>query len=364
MSYAVADTERADEPVLLFTGGSLLVGSVGRTDLLGADNALPYAHAMYRSLHDVLLREEDFVGVYPTHGAGSLCSTGIGSTLTTTIGFERRHNRMLEATDVDAFARRLLARQPAFPRYFARMRPINQAGPTLIGGVPEPEPLSLRAVRDLLERDALVVDARGPAAHVAGHVPGSVSIPAGSSFGTWLGWVVDPDRPLVLLLDRPGDWDDTIRQALRIGYEGSIRGFLRGGFASWAEGGGKVDRAKTITTDELADRIADDDAAPLVVDVRQASEFADGHIPGSLHIDGGRLPEALENLPADRPIATICEKGYRSSVAASLLRRAGFTDVTTVSGGLSTWKVAGHPTERGSLDDVAVGAAVGPGHSH
>ncbi|HEX6659214.1 MAG TPA: MBL fold metallo-hydrolase, partial [Ilumatobacter sp.] len=128
VAYAVADRSRADEPVLLFTGGSLLAGAVGRTDLLGAENAVPYAQAMFRSLHDVILPHEDFVGVFPTHGAGSLCSTGISSAPSSTIGFERRHNPMVAPADVDAFARVLLSGQPAFPRYFARMRPTNQAG--------------------------------------------------------------------------------------------------------------------------------------------------------------------------------------------------------------------------------------------
>ena len=136
-------TRRAgDEPFLLLTGGSLLVGSVGRTDLLGAENARPFAEAMYRSLHDVLLPHEDSVMVYPTHGAGSLCSTGIASTSWSTIGYERRHDPLLAPMEVEAFARALLSGQPTIPRYFARMRPINQAGPRLLGAsVPAIEPL-------------------------------------------------------------------------------------------------------------------------------------------------------------------------------------------------------------------------------
>src|SRR6188474_2132283 len=135
VAYAVADRSRADEPVLLFTGGSLLVGAVGRTDLLGAENARLFADAMFRSLREVILPHEDFVGVYPTHGAGSLCSTGISSTPSSTIGFERRHNALLAPMDVETFARALLSGQPTFPRYFARMRPTNQAGPRLLGPV-------------------------------------------------------------------------------------------------------------------------------------------------------------------------------------------------------------------------------------
>jgi glyoxylase-like metal-dependent hydrolase (beta-lactamase superfamily II) len=143
VAYSVADTSRADEPLLMFTGGSLLVGAVGRTDLLGAANAWPYAELMFHSLHDSILTHQDFVGIFPTHGAGSLCSTGIGSTLNSTIGFERRYNPLLQPTEVDAFARALLAGQPAVPRYFARMRSVNQAGPRVLGGIPAPVPVSI-----------------------------------------------------------------------------------------------------------------------------------------------------------------------------------------------------------------------------
>jgi hydroxyacylglutathione hydrolase len=348
VAYAVADTARAGEPLLLFTGGSLLVGAVGRTDLLGESNALPFARQMFRSLHEVILPHEDFVGVFPTHGAGSLCSTGISSTPSSTVGFERRHNPMLRPGEVDDFARALLAGQPAFPSYFARMRPTNQAGPRLLGGrVPEPRPLAIDEVRVALAGEAIIVDLRPPAEHAGAHIPGSVSIPAGSSFGTWLGWVVDPDRPLVLLLGDPADWDDAVRQALRVGYE-RIQGHLRGGFAAWAETGGELESSGRLTVDQLARRLAEGGPQmPLVIDVRQADEYADGHVPGAWHVAAGSLLDRLDDLPRDRPIATMCASGYRSSVAASLLRRAGFRDVAWVASGLPTWRAQGHEVELG-----------------
>ena len=371
VAYAVADRSRADEPVLLFTGGSLLVGAVGRTDLLGAEHAIPYARAMYRSLTEVILPHEDFVGVYPTHGAGSLCSTGISSTPYSTIGYERRHNPMVGSADVDAFARVLLTGQPAFPRYFARMRPTNQAGPRLIGAqMPEARPMDVDQVRAATADGALVIDMRQPSAHATSHIPGSLSIPAGSSFGTWLGWVVEPDRPLVLVLEQPGDWDGAIRQALRIGHEGSIAP-LRGGFRSWSESGAPVESGGRITVEQLAselDRGGPD--APFVIDVRQLREYEDGHVPGSLHLAGGSLPDRLDELPRDRPIVAICASGYRASVAASLLRSAGFSDVSWVPDGVPTWREKGFPTDMGgpadatdlaSADDTAGALA---GHTH
>jgi hydroxyacylglutathione hydrolase len=349
VSYAVADRSRADEPLLLFTGGSLLVGAVGRTDLLGADNAIRYAAAMHHSLHDVILGHEDSVSVYPTHGAGSLCSTGISSTSWSTIGYERRHNPLVAPMEIDAFARALLAGQPAFPRYFARMRPLNQAGPRLLNGVvPLPRPLEVAEARDALDSGALLVDLRTAEEHSGGHVPGSLSIPAGTSFGTWLGWVVtDPDRPIVLLLRNPADWDDAVRQALRIGFEGIV-GYVRGGYLAWAEAGFGTGIGGALEVGELAGALARGGPdAPLVIDVRQPSEFEAGHVPGALAIGAGDLQDRLGELPRDRPIATMCASGYRSSVAASLLRAAGFDHVWWVPGGVPTWAARGFPVAHG-----------------
>jgi hydroxyacylglutathione hydrolase len=348
VTYAVADTTRADEPILLLTGGSLLVGAVGRTDLLGSEHAVPYAHAMHRSLHDVLLRHEDFVAVLPTHGAGSLCSTGIAPTPSSTIGFERRHQHLLDPSlDADAFARALLTGQPTFPRYFARMRPTNQAGPRLLGGrVPDVPPLPVEAVEQALAGGAVVVDARAAAAHAAEHLPGSISIPADGSFGTWLGWVVDADRPIVLVIERIDDLDDLARQAIRIGCE-SVVGYLQGGIRTWAEAGRPLEAGGSLSIDGLAAALDDPSLAPLLVDVRQASEYDDGHVPGALLIGAGALDERLDELPRDRPIATMCASGYRASVAASLLRAAGFEDVRWVADGVDAWRAAGYPVVTG-----------------
>jgi hydroxyacylglutathione hydrolase len=369
VSYAVADMSRADEPFLLLTGGSLLVGAVGRTDLLGAENARPFAAKMYHSLHDVLLPNEDSVMVYPTHGAGSLCSTGIASTSWSTIGFERRHDPLLAPMEVDAFARALLAGQPTFPRYFARMRPINQAGPRLLGGaVPAIEPLGGRDLDAALAGGAVVVDARSTEAHALARIPGSLSIPAGSSFGTWLGWVVDADTPVVLLVHGVEDLDDLSRQAIRIGYE-AMAGYVDGGLDAWRRSGRPVEVGRPYDVDALAgDMAAGGPEGPLVIDVRQAGEFESGHVPGSVHIGAGELSDRLDTLPRDRSIATVCASGYRSSVAASLLRARGFDRVHAVRGGIPDWEARGYSVAFGSgADDLswrAQGEPAGESHPH
>jgi hydroxyacylglutathione hydrolase len=343
--YALADLSRGDDPMGLFTGGSLLIGGVGRTDLLAPETAAPYARRMHASLHERILPHPDHLAVLPTHGGGSLCSKDLSTATWSTLGYERRHDDLLAVEDVEEFVRALLADQPAFPRYFARMRGVNQAGPAPLGSIPEPRPLPVERVRELLGRDHVLVDLRSPAEHAVAHVPGSVSIPAGSSFGTWLGWVVPHDRPLVLLLSSPDDWDDAIRQALRIGYE-RVEGYLQGGFSAWQGSGGPVSSTGWATVSELGERVRAGDEA-LVLDVRQAHEFRRAHVPGALHLMAGDVPERLRDLPRDREVAVICASGYRSAIAASLLRQAGFERVTWVSGGVSAWRAAGLPTETG-----------------
>ncbi len=366
VSYAVADRSRTDEPAILLTGGSLLVGAVGRTDLLGAEHAMAYGRDQFDSLRNVILAHHDHTIVYPTHGAGSLCSTGIAATPLSTVGYERRHNPMLQPRDFETFARVLLDGQPAFPRYFARMRPTNQAGPALLGArIPDPRPMTAPAVRAAVADGARLIDLRSPAAHAAAHVPGSLSIPVGPSFGTWLGWVVDPEPPLVLILEHPDDWDEAIRQALRVGYT-NILGHIRGGLPAWTSAGGDVASGGRLTVDQLAAGLARGGSeAPLVVDVRQAREYDDGHVPGAVHAGAGDLPGRLAELPRDRPLATICASGYRASVAASLLRQAGFANVSWVGDGVPAWEARGHEVERGSAAaDPADGPLSLAGHEH
>jgi hydroxyacylglutathione hydrolase len=348
VSYAVADRARGDDPLLLFTGGSLLVGTVGRTDLLGESRAREYAGQMHRALHEKLLRHEDHVAVYPTHGAGSFCSKSIATAPYSTVGYERRHDRLLGIEEVEEFVQALLADQPPYPRYFGRMRGVNRDGPSPLGAIPPPRPLEIERVRELAAGDEhLLLDLRSPAEYAVAHVPGSLSIPAGRSFSTWLGWLVPHDRPLVLLLDSVAQWDEAIRQALRIGYD-RVEGYLHGGFGRWQQTGGPVEASGRLTVSQLSDLVSRegrDGRGPLVLDVRQRDEFARGHVPGALHLHAGELPERLDELPRERPIATICATGYRSSVAASLLQQAGFRNVMWVSGGMPAWIGEGLPVE-------------------
>ena len=255
VSYRVVDGSVPDDPGLLLSGGSILVGAVGRTDLLGADHAVPYAHDMYHSIHDTLLPLGDPVHVHPTHGAGSLCSTGIGDASSTTIGHERSFDPLLAPMDIDAFARALLAGQPAIPRYFARMRPLNQAGPPLLGGVvPTPPPMDPAAVEA-----AVAAGATGRRRTARGR----------PRRGAHRGLDLDPARGLVRDLARLGGGprpagradrgtsrgprSDHAGRPLRIGRD-EVAGYLAGGVEAWAASGRPVETSGRLSIDELAGR--------------------------------------------------------------------------------------------------------------
>ena len=241
------------------------------------------------------------MAVYPTHGAGSLCSTGIGSTTWSTIGYERRHDPLLAPMEVDAFARALLAGQPAFPRYFARMRPINQAGPRLLGGVVPGPPAPSRS--RLSRRPSPTADSSSMPARPRSTPPATSPAPSRSrsatSFGTWLGWVDGPRSPARARRRRPADLDDLQRQALpdrprldRRLARRRRRGLAARRAARRADAGHHRDGPRDA---RLARRPGD---RPFVIDVRQAAEYDAGHVPGAVHIGAGALADRLGELPA------------------------------------------------------------------
>jgi hydroxyacylglutathione hydrolase len=318
LSYLLLDGRR---PVALFSGGALLPGAVARTDLTAPEQTEPLARALWRSLHERILTLPDELPVYPTHGAGSFCSASVDGRRTTTIGHERAANPLLAAADEDAFVRLLLAGYGAYPPYFLRLREVNRRGAALYGpGEPALCPLPLAEVQRLREESAWVVDARRIAAFAEGHVPGAVSIALRPQFGTWLGWLVPDDVPLVFVLDDDQDRADLVRQARNVGYE-RLAGELDGGMAAWLRAGLEVERTAMAPVGA---------AHGAVVDVRQAAEFAAGHVPGAEHVELGAI--APDRVPAG-PLALMCAHGERAMTAASILARAGRRDATVLVGG-------------------------------
>jgi glyoxylase-like metal-dependent hydrolase (beta-lactamase superfamily II)/rhodanese-related sulfurtransferase len=312
------------KPRALFSGGSLMVGTVGRTDLLGPEPREELARCLYRSLRDEILPLPDELPVYPTHGAGSFCSAPGSSDRTTTIGRERASNPMLREPDEAHFVRDLLAGLGTFPPYFSRLPEVNRIGARLYGDLPNLARLDLDDVRRRLDQGALVVDARPFAQFAGGHVPGSLSIALRPVFASWLGWLVDSERAVVVVLGDDQDRSELVRQALTIGYE-RIEGELAGGMATWTGAGLPVTRIALV-----------DAAAPdtTLIDVRQDAEFDAGHVPGAIGIELG----ALAGAPVpEGPLTLMCGHGERAMTGASVLERRGLGDLRVVAGGPDDW---------------------------
>lgn len=322
-------------PVTLFSGGSLLVDSVARTDLIDPDQTESLARLLWRSLQDRILVLPDDLPVYPTHGAGSFCSAPAGGERTTTIGREKRANPLLGAPDEDSFVKQLLGSLGTYPPYFLRLRDVNRAGPQLFGpGVPELPALSPVEVRRLLTAGAWVVDARSVDAYARGHVPASVSIALRPQFASWLGWVVPFGEPVVFVVDDATDVGELVLQAHSVGYD-QLLGVLAGGVERWAS------TCHDLETTPL--RPVEDVVGP-VLDVRQRGEYDAGHVRGAYNVELGSLTAA--DAPAE-PVSVMCGHGERAMTAASLLARLGHRDVTVLTGGPEDWRQGSGPLEIG-----------------
>jgi glyoxylase-like metal-dependent hydrolase (beta-lactamase superfamily II)/rhodanese-related sulfurtransferase len=322
----------------VFTGGSLIVGSAARTDLVSPDRTEELARAQYHSLRRLAALDDD-VAVWPTHGAGSFCSAPPGSERTSTIGTERATNTLLRAESEDAFVQRLLGSLGTFPPYFLTLGEINRRGPQHVKGDTLPA-LAADAVGRL--RETGIVDVRPVRDFADAHVPGSVSIPLRPVFATWLGWLLPAATPLVVVRNSDQDPAEILWQARKIGYDRLI-GELDGGIAAWTQTGRPTRSIPLVSAEHIG--------AAGMLDIRQGNEFDAGHIPGAAHVELGDLANQPTSPAADLdgPTVVMCGHGERAMGAASLLARAGQQDVSVLVGGPDDWSACtGRPLEAGS----------------
>ena len=318
------------DPTALFSGGSLMVGTVGRTDLCGPQLAEPLAHEMFHSLRRFDDLPDDLV-VYPTHGAGSFCSAPGASQRISTLRHERHTNPLFSIRDEKEFVERLVGGFGTFPSYFARLPELNRLGPRRYDSLPSLARLQPDEVGRHLAAGAVVVDARPVAAFSAGHVPGSLSNTLRPVFASWLGWLVESNRPLIFVLDGDQDRGELVRQCLDIGHE-QLVGELAGGIDSWARSGRPMNTIALVTAAAITDR---------VIDVRHANEYASGHVPGARNVELGRI--ATTDVAAG-PVTVMCGHGERAMTGASILAALGNDGVVVLDGGPDTWStVTGHP---------------------
>ncbi|WP_046779871.1 MBL fold metallo-hydrolase [Streptomyces yangpuensis] len=327
-SYLVFDdTGRA--PSAVFTGGSLLVGNAGRTDLSGTGRTEELARAQYRTLRRLALLP-DGTRVLPTHGAGSSCAAGpVSGERTSTVGAERRTNPVLTAQDEEEFVRGRMSGLPPYPAYYHHMGPINGHGPRVLGGPPTLRPLTPAMVEGLAGGGAQIVDGRDRAAFAAGHLPDSICDELDDRFASLVGEVVPFGTRLVLVLPEPaGDAaQEAMTQLLRIGYD-DVAGYLAGGTDAWTAAGRPLRTFRTADAAASAGHLA----GRLLLDVRP--DRPEGGIPGSLAVPLAELPRRIGELPRDREIWVVCGSGRRATIAAGLIDRAGIPVTAVTSGGV------------------------------
>jgi hydroxyacylglutathione hydrolase len=342
----VTDTASPDEPQKLLTGDTLFIGDVGRPDLAGGKGYTPQmmAEMMYDTLHGKLLKLPDEVEVYPAHGAGSMCGKNMSKETSSTIGEQRKFNYALKPMSKDEFVTMMTADLPEAPIYFSKDMEINRSGARGLSELQPPAALSPQQVRELQEQGHILLDVRSAADFGAAHVPGSMNIGLGGQFAMWAGSLIPLNAAIVVIADTSAQVDESVVRLARVGIE-NVKGFLEGGVESWRAAGFPVNAIEQITVAQLKEQMANDDLQ--IVDVRRPGEYVNGHVPRALNAPLASLDKSLGPLPLkkEKLTAVICAGGYRSSAAASLLQKQGFSKLLNVSGGTGAWINAGYPVE-------------------
>ena len=342
ISILVYDLDRSEsEPHAVLTGDTLFVGDVGRPDLRAALgwSASDLGALLFDSLQSKLLPLPDASLVYPAHGAGSLCGKAISKDTVSTIGDQRRLNYALQPMTKKAFIEMVTADQPDAPPYFVYDAVLNsKERPTLTEALErELKPLELEAVLALQAEGAQILDTREPEEFGAAHLEGSINVGLGGQYATWAGTVLDHAHPIVIIA-APGRENESAVRLGRIGFD-HIAGYLRNGLQSLEARPELIAFTERLSSQFAAELMASSEP-PVVVDVRAPREREKKFIEGSQSVPLNHLSEKLQELPKDRPLLVYCAGGYRSSIAASLLQKHGFRQVSEIAGGLAAWEAA------------------------
>ena len=324
-----------DRPHAIFTGDTLFDGDVGRPDLSSGNmSSEELAGIMYDTIQNKLLPLADDILVYPAHGAGSSCGKNMGPETFSTIGEQKQNNYALQPQTKDEFIKAVTTGLNAAPKYFAINAKINMEGYASLDDVKQKglSPLTVDDLKKLMEEDVLVLDTRHANIFTKGFIPGSIFIGLEGRFAEWAGSLLPFDKPIILITE-PGKEEETVVRLSRVGFD-HMQGYLKGGFDAWADAGEKVDIIIDIEADELAMDIPHDPNL-LVVDVRRETEFADGHIVGAQNLSLNEMTDVLQlaQFEDNQNLYIHCAGGYRSVIAASLLKRQGIHNLRNVLGG-------------------------------
>ncbi len=341
VSLLVTDTLRSPEPQMLLTGDLLFVGDIGRPDLPGAEILDEQVRNLYHSLYARLAGYPDYLEVFPAHGQGSLCGRGMSAKKSSTLGYERRANPMLRFASFDDFRAEVMSSFPVRPKSFSHIIATNLRGAATLDACPMDKGLTPGQFEDMMAGGAVVIDARESAAFGGFHIPGSINIGFEKQLANWVGMVVDPSSEILLVVPDHEAYDRMVTELHRIGYD-LIFGYLSGGITAWLMSGRVVEQLEQTPPHRLFARLKADRLH--LIDVRTPSEWQAGRIQQAAHFP---LSDILENrfpdADRDEELVMLCGSGYRANIAASLLRKAGFTRVSSMAGGMFAWSNAGFP---------------------
>lgn len=347
ISFVVTETTVSDQPLGVFTGDFVFAGDVGRPDLLeraaGFTGTMEVsARTLFHSLQKFKTSLPDSVLIWPGHGAGSTCGKNLGAIPVSTLGYEKVANWGLKSPTEEVFVRTILEGQPEPPKYFKEMKRLNKAGPPILGGFKVPPRLGGNVIFDLLERDVVVVDVRSAGDVASGYVPGTVNVPLGKSFCTYSGWILPYDKPIYLVAESQADAATATRELAMIGLD-DVRGWMGiDALRQYEKRFGDFAMVSQLPAQTMKERL--DAGTVAVLDVRGVSEYRDGHVPGAINIPFGYLQDCISELPA-KPLVLHCGGGVRSAIAATILQKAGRTDIANLPGGFPEYRDLGYPVE-------------------
>jgi len=337
LCIAMTDLSDPSRPKALFTGDTLFVGDVGRPDLSANHTPQQLAEMLYHSLHDKLLRFPDDTEIYPAHGAGSLCGRQMGSERSSTIGKERVSNYALQARSSDEFIRLLTDCLPPRPEYFGRDVELNREGAKPLDHIPAPKPLPAPDVLRLQNEGAIVLDTRPTMQFAVAHVPGSIHIALSGQYASWAARILGLDKQIILVGEDADHLRESQMRLARVGIE-NVQAYLEDGISGWMNTGYELDYIPQLTVQEFADLLQKEPGRIAVLDVREPGEVAAAAMENSVRIPLAQLPGRTGELRTDKLLVVHCKGGYRSSIATSILRRAGFRDIANLTGGFDAWQ--------------------------
>ena len=346
LCLVVTDLEKSAKPWAVLTGDTLFIGDVGRPDLSKTHTPEQLAALLYDSLHNKLMRLPDDVLVFPAHGAGSLCGRNMRAERSSTIGTERRTNYALQIGTRDEFVRQMVSNLPARPEYFAQDAEINRGGAGALGELPPLSPIAAPALKTMIAQALPALDVRPPDEFAEGHVPGSINIGLSGQFASWAASLLGLKSRPVLIADTQERLEEARMRLARVGIE-DLMGYLEEGLLGWKNSGYQSATLPQMTVETLKDRLSRRDVD--VLDVRREGEWQAGHLKSAQLWPLDQFRRALPPLEPSASIAVHCKSGYRSTIACSLLMRAGYRDVSNVIGGFDAWDAAKLPSVKAEV---------------